>query len=234
MVVLESFKDKTLLVIAPHPDDEVLGCGGLIGRVKADGGKVYVMIITVGDHPQYGAKSVANIRISEAKNVMELLKVDDYEICWSGNERHLKLDSFPQKELIDLIENGSKVALNKVEPDIVAVSHPNANQDHRAVFEATFTACRPRPVVNKPLQSVVISYEDASHGWSMKSFTPNMYLDIKDFIKVKCDALTLYNSQLHPNPHYISIDAVRSLAHLRGIEVGREFAEAFQIHRFFV
>jgi len=228
------FKDKTLLVIAPHPDDEVLGCGGLISRVKADGGKVYVMIVTVGNQPQYGSVSKADIRIGETKETMEFLDVDDYEICWVDDKMHLKLDSIPQKDLIDLIENNSKVSLNKVKPNIVAVPHPNSNQDHRAVFDASYTACRPRPHEDKPFQRIVLVYEDASQAWSKNIFRPNFYVNLKEFLDSKCKALSFYKSQLHSFPHYISVEAVRNLASIRGIEAGLKHAEAFRIERLLI
>src|SRR3989338_3161172 len=97
-------KDQRLLVIAPHPDDEVLGCAGLIAQVKKNNGRVFVLIVTVGDIKQYGGESKANARLEEVKQVMDFLKVDGYEVALIGEKYHLKLDTLPQKQLIDLIE----------------------------------------------------------------------------------------------------------------------------------
>jgi N-acetylglucosamine malate deacetylase 1 len=70
------FSKQKLLVIAPHPDDEVLGCAGLIHRVKSSGGKVYVLIMTVGDEKQYGGESNADMRVKEVASVMKFLQAD--------------------------------------------------------------------------------------------------------------------------------------------------------------
>ena len=111
-----NFKGKKLLVIAPHPDDEILGCGGLIGRVKEEGGQVYVLIVTVGTTELYGGHSNLKERVKETEEVMKFLSVDDYEIAFPSDEHHLKLDVMPQKTLVDWFEKESKLALNKIKP----------------------------------------------------------------------------------------------------------------------
>jgi LmbE family N-acetylglucosaminyl deacetylase len=225
------FKEKTLLVIAAHPDDEILGCGGLISKVKYEGGKVFVLIMTVGDEPQYGKQSIAASRTKEAEEVMKFMRVDGYEFCLPGNKFHLRLDAVDKKTLVDIIEKTSRFSLQYVKPDIVAIPHPHYNQDERAVFEAAFTALRSRPAHLKPPQTLVISYEDLSHNWATTPFNPTMYVDIKDFINLKCKAISLYSSQVGGPTHYISEDSVRLLAKFRGRQVGLEAAEAFMIHR---
>ena len=102
-----NYRNKKLLVIAPHPDDEVLGCGGLISKVKAGGGKVHVLCFTVGNIKQYGGTSNTEKRILEMKKVMRYLKVDSFDLAWAGDEYHLKLDKVPQKDLINTIEKGN-------------------------------------------------------------------------------------------------------------------------------
>jgi len=229
------FKDKKLLVIAPHPDDEVLGCGGLIDRVVNDGGSVYVLIATVGYAKQYGSVSSPRLRLEETRQVMELLGVKDYEICLKDDEHHLRLDVMPQKQLIDLIESGSKCSLDKIKPDIVAIPFAGYHQDHKAIFSAAFTACRPKPISLKVTPNTIITYEDSMSNWSENIFIPNFYVDITNSLDLKCQALSLYRSQQKLQDkeglHFNSIETIKALAKKRGREVAVEAAEAFMLRR---
>ncbi|MBS3055456.1 MAG: PIG-L family deacetylase [Candidatus Aenigmarchaeota archaeon] len=230
----EIFKNKMLLVVAPHPDDEVLGCGGLIGKVKKEGGKVYVLIMTAGVSPLYGSTYNLEGFLKETADAMKFMNIDDYEINL-GPEFNNKLDTLNQLKLMDIIERDSKLALNKIKPDIVAIPFPSAHQDHVVVYQAALRACRPRPAELKPFQSIVLSYEYGQNQWaSSDGFKPNFYLNIENFIDFKCQALSFYKSQLRPFPQYISEEAVRTLAKMRGIDVGVKAAEAFQVHRILV
>src|SRR3990167_6618803 len=114
------FKNQKLLVIAVHPDDEVLGCAGLINRVKSSGGKVYVLFMTVGNTQDFSksGSSTFRQRVSEIEKVAKFLKYDDYNIAFPGDYFHLKLDTVPQLELISAIESGP-FSINTLKPDII-------------------------------------------------------------------------------------------------------------------
>src|SRR5687768_7892759 len=144
-----SLERPTLLVIAPHPDDEVIGCGGLISKIKAQGGKVYILFMTVGlskDLSQGGRISSAKQRIREIEDVAQRLQFDEWRIAFNGDNYHLQLDQVPQKKLIHEIERGKKISLEVIQPDILAIPMlQDYNQDHRAVAQAALTACRPSP-----------------------------------------------------------------------------------------
>lgn len=225
--------NQRLLVIAPHPDDEVLGCAGLIASVKKNNGKVFVLIVTVGDIKQYGGESKTNARLEEVKQVMDFLKVDGYEVALIGEKYHLKLDTLPQKQLIDLIEKDSKVSILKTKPTIVAIPSVNStNQDHVAVFDAALAACRPALKEFREYPKTVISYETPINSWSRRGFVPNAYIDISDFIEVKIKSLSLYKSQLQKSPHPRSLEGVRKIAEFRGNEICAKAAEGFIVHRF--
>lgn len=226
-------QNQRLLVIAPHPDDEVLGCAGLIAAVKKNNGKVYVLIVTVGDIKQYGGESKSNLRLEEVKQVMNLLKVDDYEVALVGEEYHLKLDTLPKKQLIDLIEKDSKVSILKTKPTLVAIpSISSTNQDHVAVFDAALAACRPALKEFREYPQTVLSYETPLNNWAKRSFVPNTYLDITDFIELKVKALSLYKSQVQKYPHPRSLEGIRKIAEFRGNEICTKAAEGFIVHRF--
>ncbi len=230
-----NFKGKKLLVIAPHPDDEILGCGGLIGRVKEEGGQVYIMIATVGTTELYGGHSNLEERIKETDEVMKFMKVDDYEIAFPSDEHHLRLDMMPQKTLVDWFEKESKLALNKIKPDIVAIPFMgSSNQDHRAVAHAAFTACRARPHSLKPFQNLILLYEDPVGNNLLEAFRPNFYVDIKNNLDFKKKALSLYKSQIRGPLHQCSPETVTIKAQSRGREVAIESAEAFMLYRFLI
>lgn len=233
---MEFLKGQRLLVIAVHPDDEVLGCGGLIRKVKDLGGEVYVAYVTVGPSPQYDRRypeTMVEQRLAETREVAAFLQVDDYEVLLVGEEYHLKLNTVPQRRLVDLIEKESRVSLNRVKPTMVAIPAPrHYHQDHRAVFEAAFAACRPIPWDLKPFQRVVLFYEQPDYGWSVARFEPNFYVDITKQLEAKLKALALHRSQLRAGLYIRSPDNVRRLAELRGREVGVEAAEAYICHRF--
>jgi LmbE family N-acetylglucosaminyl deacetylase len=224
---------KTLLVLAPHPDDEILGCGGLIAKIKALGGKVFVTMFAVGNVKQIGGESKTDTRIKEVEEVMEYMKVDGYEIIYTDDQIHLKLDVMPRKDLIDVIESKSRYAVNKINPDMIAVpSLACQNQDHEAVFNAAFTACRPRVKDGLNNAPTVLVYEQVDNLWTSRGFKPNFYVDISDYLDAKLQALTLYRSQMREEPNLRSLENVKRLSQLRGSEICVEAAEAFECYRF--
>ncbi|MCU7843916.1 MAG: PIG-L family deacetylase [Candidatus Thiodiazotropha sp. (ex Monitilora ramsayi)] len=225
------------LVIAPHPDDEVFGCGGLIHRIKREGGKVYVMYMTVGTTTDFSAKgkSTAEERIDEIKDVVNYLNIDGYDIALAGDRYHLKLDAAPQKELIHAIERGSKLALTSIKPDVVVTtSNQDYNQDHRAVFEATVTALRPASLRQKPFQPILCTYELPYHAWNTSEAlsSPTLYIKLDESdLSAKIEALQLYRSQLKEPDSPLSIHGVKTLANYRGLQCGVTAAEAFCLRR---
>ena len=224
---------QRLLVIAPHPDDEVLGCGGLIQKVKKAGGEVHVLVMTVGSAVQYGGKSDTKVRIKELENVARFLKFDSYRMALAGDRYHLRLDQVQKKELVDTIESGEKVSLSATKPTMVCIPYLHStNQDHVAVAEAAFTACRPIEGESKPIPRVVLSYEQPEIAWSRVTFSPNFFIDISLEIRAKIDAMKLYSSQIRKEPHSRSAENLIRIAELRGRQVGVRAAEAFECHRF--
>src|SRR5947199_322617 len=103
-----ALNDKKLLIISPHPDDEVLGCGGLISKIKAGGGKVYVLFLTVGDTEDYRKEGMSSgsERMREIESVAKYMNYDDFRIAFQGNQYHLRLDQLAQLDLMKELENG--------------------------------------------------------------------------------------------------------------------------------
>lgn len=228
--------NKTLLIIAPHPDDEVLGCGGLIKRIKDQKGKVYVLFLTVGDTDDYRKEglSTGSERMQEIESVAKFMKYDDYRIAFQGNKYHLRLDEMAQLDLMKELENGP-LSLNKLKPDIIATPYfSDYNQDHRAATMAVFGATRPAPDDQKPLQRVILGYESVPTAgwWDATSSKMNFYLQMSEKeMNAKQHSLELYTSQVRHGNHPRSLTSIKKLAAMRGIESGVDAAEAFYTYR---
>ena len=226
---MKSLKNEKLLVVAPHSDDEVLGCGGLISKIKKEGGKVFVLIFNLG-FEKNDTKESQDKRKQEIKEAMNALKVDDYHLVHEKADDNRDLDVEPLHSLIEVIESTSNVSLEKISPTIVAIptifSH---HQDHVHVHNACIAALRP---ISTPISSIVLSYEAPEHSrWSSSGvFEPNFFVEIDDVIENKIMAFNKYNSQIRLGGR--DADSIRSQAKYRGQEVGKNLCEAFYVHRF--
>jgi len=233
---MSNLRDETLLIIAAHPDDEVLGCGGLISKVKEGSGKVFVLFLTNGTTADFSGKGISTQaeREEEIKSVSEFLRLDGYRIAFAGNKFHLRLDeAVSQKDLMDEIERG-QISLESTTPTIVAFpSLDDYNQDHKAVAVAAFASCRPAPAVTKKVPAVVLSYEHPTGGWGLSTgMYPNFFVPLSQKnLKDKLHALKLYKSQVRKNPHPRSLEVVESLARVRGSLCGTDYAEGYSLHR---
>lgn len=212
-----------VLVVAPHPDDEVLGCGGTIAKHVVKGDEVHLCIVTKAYTPDWSAEFLKN-REKEIERVKGILGIKQTHFL---NFPTVKLDTIPQKTLNDSMSD----ILNKVMPDIIYLPHNgDLNKDHRLVFEACLVAARPVKHKIKKL----LCYETLSETeWGIPSnlFAPNVYIDISDTIEKKVEAMRTYKSELKQPPHPRSIELIRVLARKRGSEVKVNFAEAFMLIR---
>ena len=227
---MQNFKNDRLLVIAPHADDEVLGCGGLISKVKSDGGQVYVLIFNVSSIEEYDNKKFTEKRKKETKDAMKYLKVDDYATIFDSPNDNRYLDAKPLHTLIRNIETETKVSISKIKPTIVAIpTIKSHHQDHLHVHKACIAALRP---LSTPIANIVISYEAPEHSrWSTSGvFEPNMYIDISKFLNKKINSFYKYKSQVKPGGR--DKDTITNHAEYRGKEVGKKYCEAYFIHRF--
>ena len=224
-----NLKNQRLLVIAPHSDDDVLGCGGLISKIKKEGGKVFVLIFNLGFEKD-DTKESQEKRKNEVKEAMNVLKVDGYHLVHDQPDNNRDLDAEPLHSLIEVIESTSSVSLEKITPTIVAIptifSH---HQDHVHVHHACIAALRP---INTPISNIVLSYEAPEHSrWSASGvFEPNLFVEIDDVIENKIMAFNKYRSQIRPGGR--DDDSIRNQAKYRGQEVGKNLCEAFYVHRF--
>ncbi len=212
-----------ILVIAPHPDDEVLGCGGTLIKYKKRGGEIYLCIVTkMYTTPEWKREYIKE-REKQTKKAIEKLGVKK---TFFLNLPIVKLDTVPQKKINDLL---SKI-VTEVNPDIVFIPHMgDVNIDHRLVFASSLVALRPKPgsKVKK-----ILSYETLSAtewGSHFAVFQPNVYEDITEEIKEKIELMKIYRGELKEFPHPRSIKAIEILAKKRGSEVGVLAAESFML-----
>ena len=212
-----------ILIIAPHPDDEVLGCGGIVAKHTKERDEVYLCIVTKAYHPDWSEEFLKN-RPEEIEKSNEILGIKK---TYFLDYPTVKLDTIPQKNLNEAI---SKV-VNKVNPDIFYIPHKgDLNKDHRLVFESSLVATRP---INQKVKRI-LSYETLSEtewGQSIEPFIPNVYVDISETFEKKIEAMKAYESELKQYPHPRSLEIVEALAKKRGSEVGVNFAEAFILIR---
>lgn len=215
-----------VLVIAPHPDDEVLGCGGTIAKHVACGDEVYVAIVTKGTEPVFSPKSVEMVR-------EECLKANSF----LGVKHTLFMD-FPAA----MLENIKRYQFNQafidlvqdIKPEIVYIPHRGDMQlDHKITVDAMMVALRPKYQhrVNK-----ILAYETLSEtGWDIPNLTnefiPVSYNDISVYIDTKLEAMKIYSTQLATYPNARSLEAIKALAVFRGVTIGVEAAEAFVVIR---
>ena len=222
-----------VLVVAAHPDDEVLGCGGTIARHADAGDQVQVLIVAEGatSRQEQRDRLQANDELSAlaqaAQKAGSILGAAGVEILDLPDNR---LESLDRLDLIKRLEQ----RIDRHQPHVVYVHHAgDVNVDHRRLHEAVITACRPTP--GQPVRRL-LSFEVASSTeWqppgSAPSFQPNWFVDITSQWPRKREALAAYASEMRAWPHARSIEALEHLARWRGAQVGVEAAEAFCLLR---
>lgn len=225
---------QRLLVVAPHADDEVIGSGGLIAKIKDLGGKVYVQVLTVGDLNHYdgnGGGVNGKTRLKELATAMEYLQVDDYEVIFEDSQKHLRLDQMPRRDLVNILERDAKLSIDRIRPTAITFPAPSYNQDHEAVYKAAMTACRPHLASLKSFQQLVLVADAPQLCWNSITFKPNFYVDITAYLPKKLEAFKCHKSQQRPDPHNGGVESLRLLALTRGREVSVEAAEAYECYR---
>jgi len=223
----------SVLVVAAHPDDEVLGCGGTIARHADAGDQVQVLIVAEGatsrqkQRDRNQATSELSTLAQAAQQAGAILGAQGVELLDLPDNR---LDSLDRLDLIKQIDE----RIGRHQPQVVYVHHAgDVNVDHRRLHEAVVTACRPTP--GQPVRRL-LSFEVASSTeWqppgSAPTFQPNWFVDISAQWPRKREALAAYASEMRPWPHARSLEALEHLACWRGAQVGVEAAEAFCLLR---
>jgi Uncharacterized proteins, LmbE homologs len=217
---------KKILIVAPHPDDEILGVGGSAAKYVAMGYEVTVLTIA-GHRPPLYPEETYQQTVKEAKLAHKEIGII--------NSIFLDIPATTLGEL-PIYKFNAKICdvIYKVEPNIVFCPYPDRHVDHRMVFESTMVATR--PVKKGKLIEIVAAYETLSEThWNAPhiepNFTPNWVIDISDHIENKIKALEHYKSQISSFPDPRSLEAVVALSKFRGTQAGFAYGEAFQIIR---
>lgn len=218
---------KSILIIASHPDDEVLGCGGAILRHIDKGDKVSLLFMTdgVSSRMKTSRKNIRS-RIKALKRSNSILGIQSFHHL---NFPDNSMDKHPLLNIVKKIET----IIKKIKPSVVYTHHHgDLNIDHKITHNAVMTACRPLPdstVYEIYGFEVLSSTEWATPHKSV--FMPNLYIDITKYISKKIKALEAYNEELRKPPHSRSVEHVKTLAKHRGYSMGVEMAEAFEVYR---
>jgi LmbE family N-acetylglucosaminyl deacetylase len=214
------------IVIAPHPDDEVLGVGGTLLRRKAEGVAVAWLIVTsISVQSGWTPEKVIQ-RANEIDRVKELF---GFDAVFSLNFPATQLDRIPMSDLVAGISDVFK----SFEPEEVFLPHPSdAHTDHQIVFDAAASCTKwfRYPSVKRVLAYETLSESDFGLGTS-QSFRPNVFVDIEPFLNKKLRAMDIYASELGSFPFPRSHEAIQALATLRGAGSGFKAAEAFELLR---
>lgn len=215
-----------VLVIAPHPDDEIIGVGGTIAKRSKYGDEVYVCVVTKGIPPVFDTEFIEQGRRECREADAKLGVKDTFFLDFPA----VMLETVPRYEF-----NGKIAELvQKINPDEVYIPHRGDMQiDHQMVVDAAMVAVRPR---GNCYPRKVYAYETLSEtGWNIPNttneFIPTVYEDISEFLDAKLKAMDVFQSQLAPFPAARSVGAIEALARFRGATVSVQAAEAFCLIR---
>ena len=224
-------KNDKVLIIAAHPDDEVIGCGGTILRAIDSGAKVSVLFLGEGVSTRFpnNEKSKACLkamkyREASAVRCLKILGVKDYDF---NHFLCTKFDSYPIIDFVRLIEK----KINFFKPNIVFTHNTSeVNIDHSITHDAVEIACRP---LSDTFVKSIYAFEAVCSGNFKfdKKFNPNVYIDIKKYFKKKIKALQCYGKELKKYPFPRSIQGIEIQAKYRGLQSGLEYSEAFRLER---
>ena len=211
-----------VLVVSAHPDDETIGAGGTIARHVSEGDEVYWCIVTQGYNPPLSDEFLE----ATAQQVEAVRRVYGIRKVFRCGFPTIKLNIVPHRDLTSAIQR----VVDETGPHTVYTTPPcDVNVDHRLVFEATLVATRPLPGCSVRR---VLAYEiGTTSSYGVGSFSPNVYTDISSFIGRKLEAMACYQTELHEYPHPRSLKGLEMIARERGLSVGLDAAECFQLIR---
>ena len=222
---------KTILVIAAHPDDEVLGMGGTITKLVKNGCTVDVLIVTDGSSSQYRDSDhlaeIIEAKMKETRNCADVLGVRD---VYYGELPDMKLDTIPHIRINQVIED----VIDKVQPDAVFTHFwGDVNYDHQNVYKSTLVAVR--PVMGQVVKELYCYRVPSSTEWTPNKadtmFMPNYFVDIEQHAEQKYKAFACYSTELRDYPHPRSVQYLRESDKATGLKVGLLAAEEFVLLR---
>lgn len=210
-----------VLVVAVHPDDETLGCGGTLLKHKADGDEIYWLICTDIDktHNYYEKRQ------EEIKIVGQLY---DFKDIYSLSLKTMRVDEYSMSELIHKISS----IICDVKPSVIYLPFKNdVHSDHRKIFEAAYSCTKSfrYPFIKKIYMMETLSETEFAPSTKQDGFIPNVFVDITKYFEKKIEIMKTFKSEVAEHPFPRSERNLRSLATLRGATAGCEYAESFML-----
>lgn len=220
---------KRILVIAPHADDEILGCGATIARHVSEGARVQIAILTnasEGSPELFSKDYIARLR-KEALMAHEMLGVEKTIF------RELPAPKLDQLSVSDVSQVISEI-IELFKPNRIYIPFENdLHNDHKIIFQSCLVAARPLPEskIEKILAYETLSETEWAAPFPQNAFVPNYYINIEHFLETKIQAFELFESQIKQFPHPRSSKTIEALARFRGSTVGYAAAESFMLIR---
>ena len=215
-----------VLVVAAHPDDEVLGMGGTIALHATRGDDVRIVCVTDGSSSQYpGDEELRQRKSEEAQRATSVLGVEEYVHL---DLPDMRLDTVAHVELNNVIEEHVRT----FRPAIVYATHPDVNLDHRAIFDSVAVAVRPTP--DQTVRRLLTFAPTSSTEWTppaMNWFVPSWFVDVTETFERKLEAFACFETERRDYPHPRNDRALRAHAQFYGATVGCEYAEPFVLIR---
>lgn len=218
---------KKILIVAAHPDDEVLGCFGTVSKLIKEGYEAYTLILGEGKTSRLDTR-----KVEENKEQLEILndeikKANDIigiKKCFVYDFPDNRFDSV---DLLDIIKVISKIK-EEIKPDIIFTHYENdLNIDHKITYQAVITATR--PIENESVKEIYSFEILSSTEWQYPiSFSPDVFFDIQDTVELKLNAMRCYKSELCLYPHPRSLEGIELNAKYNGMRVGKNYVEAFK------
>ena len=210
-----------ILVVAVHPDDETLGCGGTLLKHKANRDKIHWLICTTlnKNHNYYQNRE---------KEISKVSKLFNFDSVHNLLLETTKVDQYGMTEIIQKI---SKI-INKVRPNIIYLPFKeDVHTDHKKIFEASYSCTKSfrYPFIKKIYMMETLSETEFAPSIKKDSFIPNAFVDVSKFINKKVEIMKAYKSEIHKHPFPRSERNIKALASFRGSTSGCEFAESFML-----
>lgn len=225
---------RRAVVVAAHPDDETLSCGGTIARLVKSGCNVYVIIVVC--HETHYEANIAEpgihgfTRAEELKQACHILGVAGHEILIHGSITTSLSDQHAR--LVHMIESGCEFSIQRIRPQMLLIpAHGAFHQDHQVTHAVGLAAARDRGGNGAGAPRIVWGFAGPEDSWSSSATTRTVSVDVSDCHDTKTQALAAYRTQLHDLPHPRSIEGVSTLDRAAGIRAGSRYAEEFVSYR---
>lgn len=216
-----------VLCIAVHADDETLGCGGTMLKHKALGDEIHWLLLTgpTDNHPCNFSQEHIEARAERVSRVVKAYGYDSLEFLALPTQLLHTLD------IRDIIKKISEV-INNIQPNIIYMMFANdVHSDHRVAFDAVYSCTKSfrYPFIEKIYMMETLSETEFALATPARTFLPNVYVDITDYIDRKLEIMQMYPKEVMQEPYPRSLSSIKALARVRGSRAGVMYAEAFQL-----